>query len=69
MSFSQFTLLFSRDLKVLFSQNSIWFLENELLIENPTKKHFQIPTKKQISHVNTEIDMKAPEFFQVRNPD
>ena len=61
MSFSQFTLLLSRDLKVLFSQNSFWLLENELLIENPTKK--------QISHVNWEKDMEAPEFFQVLNPD
>ena len=35
----------------------------------PTKKLFQIPTKKQISHVNREKDTEAPEFFQVRNPD
>ena len=49
------------NLKKLFSRNSFWLLENELLIENPTKK--------QISHVNWEKDMEAPEFFQVLNPD
>ena len=68
--FGRFHVFFSfLTRNLLFSRNSFWLLENELLIENPTKKHFQIPTKKQISHVNWEKYMEAPEFFQVRNPD
>ena len=39
-------LLLSRNLKVLFCRNSFWFLKNELLIKNPTKKQFQFETFK-----------------------
>ena len=50
-SFQMINLLFSRDLKVFFCRNSLWFLENEL-IKNPTKKQFQIPTKNRF-HMRT----------------
>ena len=50
MSFSHFTWEICFLVGIHFDYSKVSFSKEE--IENPSKDHFQIPTKKQISHVN-----------------